>query len=234
LVLPFAAAYLLYLRFSQLRAQINTENFSFCGAALVLVALPLLAAAELTQSRFTSWVAFFPILLGTIALLWGGRVALHASPIALVLFLAKPLPDSVVPRMFNSLQNLAAEGSVWILERLGVPVYLSGNIIEVPGMTLLVEEACSGVRSLLALLSVAAILINLRRTDFLNSITLIGLAVALALIFNIIRVTVTALMVAEGHREVAEGFLHSFSGMVIFILGFFTLLGCQQLFERRR
>jgi len=78
-----------------------------------------------------------PLLIGHIALAFGWSAARRLSLPILLLFMAKPIPDSVVPLMFFPLQVLAAKVGASVLELLRVPVYLQGNIIEIPGMRLM-------------------------------------------------------------------------------------------------
>ncbi len=133
--------------------------------------------------------------------------------------MAHPLPASLVPRLFNPLQQLAARASEVCLELLGVPVYVQGNIIEIPGMRLLVEEACSGLRSVLAMATVAVIMPMLFRMSYLARFSLFVIAIFIALVLNVFRVVITGVLAYFYDKSVAEGFFHDFTGMVVFVIG---------------
>jgi exosortase len=133
--------------------------------------------------------------------------------------MAKPLPDSVVLRIFWPLQVLAAKISTFVLEALGVPVYLVGNIIEIPQMRLLVEEACSGMRSVISLITVALIVGHLFGMKTLARLILLTASIAIAIFFNVLRVAVTGILAHFYDPAAAQGFFHEFSGMVVFVLG---------------
>lgn len=233
-LLPFVAAYLLWDRGipSSRRSEVSPP-FSKLGLLVFLLGLPAAVLGQVSDILFVQWFSFFPVLLGTVMLVFGTRLGLHFAPPLLLIFLAKPIPDALSPALFNSFQSFAAKASAAILESFEIPVYLRGNIIELPGMQLLVEEACSGIRSLMTLLTVACVVILLTKTKMLNSIVLCVSAVALALLLNIVRVTVTGLLARSYGREAASGFFHSFSGMVVFGAGLLILYGLAGWLEKR-
>lgn len=233
-LLPFVAAYLLWDRGIPHNLRGSSEpGISLLGAALFAAGLPIALLGEVSEILFVQWFSFFPVLLGAVLLIFGTRLGLHfASPLAL-LFLAKPIPDALSPALFNSFQSFAAEASAAILEMLEIPVYLRGNVIELPGMQLLVEEACSGIRSLMTMLTVAFVVLLLARSKALHSAVLVAAAIALAVVLNIVRVTATGILARSYGREAATGFFHSFSGIAVFIVGLALLYGLALLLGRR-
>lgn len=230
ILLPFIALYSLWLKRKrikelftapQLDRSFNQEaplSIYFSYALLVFgVLIYFLGAAS--GMLHASWMAFFPISIAVIRLTLGRELsAIFLFPILLQL-MAKPLPDSVVLRIFWPLQVLAARISTFVLEVLGVPVYLVGNIIEIPQMRLLVEEACSGMRSVISLITVALIVGHLFNMTTLARVILLSCSVGIAIFFNVLRVAMTGILAHFYDPAAASGFFHEFSGMIVFVLG---------------
>ena len=96
------------------------------------------------------------IIAGLILFHFGSQILRAvAFPLVFLVFMI-PLPGVVFYAVTFPLQRLAAEQAAWILETIGIPVLLDGNIIHLTQMSLGVTEACSGIRSLISLFAGAA------------------------------------------------------------------------------
>lgn len=229
LLLPFVTAYVFWEKRKQIKAAFATNNISqgwkiFLGMVLV-GGVALLLVASVLQSLFLSWVSFFPILLAGLGLLCGKDALLAAGPGLALNFMAKPIPDSMVPQLFGPFQVLAAQVSARVLEFLNVPVFLMGNIIEIPSMRLMVEEACSGMRSLMSLITVACIVLLLIEVPLVFKVAIVFLSVVIALVLNVFRVALTGVLAHFVSPDAATGFFHTFSGLIVFIIGLLILYG---------
>lgn len=241
-LLPFVALFMIWdsrgaiLERLQKRERSTVElrrDFSIWSAELLLlVGLLLFFLGQASGINYASWLAFFPMLLASIQLVFGRTVAWALAPPVLLLLMAKPIPDSLVVRLFWPLQVLAARASKVVLDLFDVPVYMSGNIIEIPQMKLLVEEACSGMRSVMALLTLSFIVIYFIKTRLFSSILLIASAILLAISLNISRVALTGVLAHFYDPKTATGFFHTFSGMVVFVVGLPILYGIGMLLLR--
>lgn len=225
LILPFISAYIIWqnrgrhTHSSVAALSTGQLSFSLSGLLLTLLGILFFLAGAVGNILFASWVGFFFAGTGGLVLALGWRGAWPYLPPFWLLFMAKPIPDSLVPRLFFPLQVIAARVSAWVLDLLDVPVYLLGNVIEIPGMKLMVEEACSGIRSLMALLSVALIVILLFEMRWWAKLLIAALAVLLAIALNVVRVAATGVLAFFVDPKAAEGFFHTFSGMVVFVAG---------------
>ena len=196
-----------------------------CGGALFFI-------GSIANILFFRWLGLFPALTGALFLGLGvSRGWAIASPL-LINFMAKPLPDSLVPKLFFPLQVLAAKVAAWTLDVLQVPVHLQGNIIEIPGMQLMVEEACSGLRSMMALATVAIIVMLNSSLSWGWKILLFVSSILIAILLNIFRVTATGVLAYFYDPAAATGFFHTFSGLIVFIIGLFLLSALASLLER--
>ena len=225
LLLPFITAYLIWDRKDSIAAAAKTssdkkEPLKFI-LGIILFALGTLSflAWTLADLNFLGWLGFFLAFIGVIFLCVKNPVfSIIIGPV-LLLFMAHPLPASVLPRLFNPLQATAAKASEITLALLGVPVFVQGNIIEIPGMRLMVEEACSGLRSVFAMTTAALIIPMLFKMSWAARIFLLILALVLAVVLNIGRVVLTGVLAYFYDPAAAEGFFHEFTGMIVFIIG---------------
>lgn len=226
MLLPFVSAYIFWDRREKIKKLWSERLLSspsklrlFASIGFILLGALLFMGGALSGLTYVGWLGFFFFLSGgLLAILKGAWLGVVLEPI-LLLFMAHPLPASLVPRLFNPLQQLAARASEVCLRVLGVPVYVQGNIIEIPNMRLLVEEACSGLRSVLAMATVAVIMPMLFRMSYKARVSLFAIAIGIALILNVFRVVITGVLAYFYDKSVAEGFFHDFTGMVVFIIG---------------
>ena len=133
-----------------------------------------------------------------------------------------PLPTLVYNAVSAPLQLFASDVSTSLAQLLGVAVYRDGNIIHLANISLGVEEACSGLNSLSALM-VVSLLIGFLICPLMSvRVILFALSIPLSIAVNILRVTGTAI-IADYHEQFALGFYHSFTGWLVFIGGFAIL-----------
>ena len=109
------------------------------------------------------------------------------------------------------------------------PIMREGDVLILPNMSQEVVEACSGIRSLMSLLALAAGYGHLAERSTVVRWLLFLAMVPLAIISNGTRVMITALMANYIGPRAAEGFMHEFSGWVIFVVATVLLLGLHSL-----
>ena len=142
-----------------------------------------------------------------------------------LLLLMIPLPSLVYNEIVFPLQFVASSFATKVLEIVNLfPVLKEGNILVLPQNRIEVVEACSGIRSLMSLITLAVCYGYLAERNRYLRIVLVLLVVPLAVISNGLRVVGTAMLTYYWGPEAAEGFLHSFSGWVIFIVATCLLL----------
>jgi exosortase len=202
------------------------------GLFLVLAACGLLLAATVGSEYFLMRFSLIPLLAG---LVWtfAGFAWLRVLAVPLLLLATMiPLPQLVLNRAAIPLQLLSSEISVVLLRWLGATVHVQGNILHLPGLTLGVAEACSGLHSLVSLI-VLSLLVGYAQFDRpATRLSLLVLAVPVALAANVIRITFTVL-IARYHEAFALGFYHSFSGWLVFMGGAAILLMLASQFQGR-
>jgi exosortase len=105
-----------------------------------------------------------------------------------------PLPTRIEHTVLIRLQTLAAMCSTFVLQTLGVPAYRSGNVINISGMDLFIADACSGLRMLTIFCALAVAMVFLIERPWWDKFIILLSAVPIALVVNIVRITVTGLL----------------------------------------
>jgi exosortase len=215
-LVPIFSGYLVWTkRKTLIQTRISPE---WSGIALILGGLLLLLLGTYGAELFLSRVSLILLLAGLI--LWfGGWLLLKELRFALlVLILAIPIPAIVLNQITIPLQILASKLASGLLPLFGVPVLREGNVIVLPSMRLEVAEACSGIRSLISLVTLAVFYGYFVERSYLRRVGLVVASVPIAIVANAIRIFGTGLCVQYWDPDKAEGFFHEFSGWVIFLV----------------
>ena len=202
------------------------------GAGLLAVGLLMLivgvVGAELFLQRFS-----LILVLGGLVWLILGRAFLRelAFPLAFLIFMV-PLPAIVMNAIAFPLQLFAAQTATFCMQAAGVPVLREGNTIVLSNTTLEVVEACSGIRSLQALLALGAVYGYFTQRANWKRWALIALSIPIAIAANAFRVAGTGFLAHFIGPQAAQGFYHSFAGWLVFVVAFVLLLGTGTLLAR--
>jgi exosortase len=163
-------------------------------------------------------------LAGLITFYFGFRQVLRWwLPFTLV-SLSIPLPEIVLSRVAFPLQLTASKIGAGLLNWRQIPVQLTGNVINIPGHQLFVAEACSGLRSLTALISLAVLLGAIVLRNPVSRALLVASSIPVAIVLNGVRVFLTGFLVYFVDPALGEGFMHLTEGWLIFLVAF-TILG---------
>jgi exosortase len=147
----------------------------------------------------------------------------------LFLFLMVPIPSIVFNQITLPLQFFASRVAADTLSFVGVPVLREGNVIVLPSMRLEVAEACSGIRSLMSLGTMAIIYGYLVEAKVWQQVTLAVLALPVAVAANALRIVGTGLTVQYWDPDKGQGFFHEFSGWLIFVVSLAMLFVLHRL-----
>ena len=195
------------------------------GIAILLLAVALRYASGLAAELFTMRMSLFMALGGVVVYLWGFRQVIHWWLPAALLVLSVPIPDVVLGTIAFPLQLQASEMGAALLQWRHVPVQLAGNVIHLPGRSLFVTEACSGLRSLTALISLGLLMGGLWMKSPWLRVALVALTIPVAMVINGFRVFLTGFLVFYVDPSVGEGFMHYTEGWILFLVAFLILGG---------
>jgi exosortase len=194
------------------------------GLAAVVASLAVLMVGELGSELFLMRVSMLGVVAGSVLFVLGWQSLRILTYPLLFLLLMIPLPAIVFNQIAFPLQLLASRAGEVTLSALGVPVLREGNLIVLASTTLEVAEACSGIRSLVSLLTLG--LVYGYFTDPRTGVrTMIALfTIPIAIVSNAVRVAGTGAVAQYVGLEAAEGFFHTFSGWLVFMVGIVLLV----------
>ena len=264
LLIPFVIGYILWAGRDTL-AGAQKRPRAGLGAACVALALFALWAGTAGAELFVQRTSLLLLLAGLCLYFWGWRLLRAVAVPLLLLALAIPIPAIVFNKVAFPLQLFASRCAVWVMQMVGIPVLREGNVIELYPLgaattkRLEVVEACSGIRSLMTLVTLAVVFAyftsptpdkgdgagddqsggprrdddrRLSRYAALRATLIVLAAVPIAIITNAARVSGTGVLARYYGTQVADGFFHEFSGWVIYVAAFLLLFAFGWLIDR--
>jgi len=219
---PLFALFVLWQDRAKLRAIVPAPSWT--GLPLLVLGLLMLVLGVLGAELFFSRVSLLVLLAGLIVLFEGWTFFRAVLFPWAFLILMIPIPTLILQQITFPLQLLASKLATGLLELAGVPVLRQGNVIVLASMPLDVAEACSGIRSLLTLVTLAIVYGYLMETRVWVRVVLALSAVPIAVAANSFRVFGTGLLVQYWDPDKAEGFFHTFEGWLIFVVALIMLL----------
>ncbi|MCK4537991.1 MAG: exosortase/archaeosortase family protein [Candidatus Krumholzibacteria bacterium] len=196
------------------------------GLILIFIAAGLLITGTAAAELFTARVSLPLMMFGIILYLGGRRFAGKIAFPVLFLLMMVPLPYIIYFKMTFPMQILSARLSSAILRAIGVSVIRKGNILMLPGYTLEVVAACSGLRSLMTMITLSMVFAYFSSLGKTKKIILVACSVPVAIAANMIRLVVTALGAYTVGAGFADGPLHEISGLIVFLAGMLLLMLC--------
>src|SRR5262245_56490897 len=226
-VVAFVSSFLAWQRRKELVA--IPRQGSWIGLPVLMVGVVELILGDIGSELFLMRSSLIIIVSGLILFHLGPRILRAlAFPLAFLFFMI-PIPSVLFYAMAFPLQNLAARNAASILDLLGVPVLLDGNVIHLSQISLGVTEACSGIRSLVSLLALAVAWAYLMVPGAWAKVGIVASAVPITIVANAGRVVTTGLVGQWFGAKYATGVYHTFSGYLIFLFGCAGLLALHGL-----
>jgi exosortase len=212
---PLFAAFVVWHDRNRLRAVQLCPSWS--GVGVLLIGLCALIVGQMGAEIFLARISLLIVLAGLIILFLGWSFFRAVLFPWAVLALMIPIPEIVFSQITFPLQLLASKVASTLLPWLGVPVLREGNVIVLPAMALEVADACSGIRSLMSLATLAIIYGYLMERSIRVRVFLALAAIPIAVAANSFRIVGTGLLVQYWDPDKAEGFFHEFQGWLIFV-----------------
>lgn len=205
---------------------------SWWGVLVLAVGGLLLIVGQLATLNVIENASLWLVIVGLFLAVTGPRATWEvAFPLGYLLTMF-PLPQMIQQNLSSSLQLLSSKFGVGCLQLIGVTAFREGNVIDLGPIQLQVVEACSGLRYLFPLVSLALLCGYLFQDRLWKRVLLVGSAIPLAIFLNGIRIGVIGVLVEWYGQGAAEGFMHFFEGWVVFVVSFVILLAEMQLLSR--
>lgn len=193
------------------------------GMAILVASVVLRYLSGLAAELFTMRLSLLGATAGLIVYTLGWRQILRWWLPFLLILLSVPLPEVILGSLALPLQFQASKWGAALLEMRHVPVRLAGNVLYLPGRSLFVTEACSGLRSLTALLALGILIGGLWLRFPVSRVALVVAAIPVAMVLNAVRIFLTGFFVYFVDPKLAEGIMHLMEGWVMFVLAFMIL-----------
>lgn len=219
-LLPFVALLMAWHRLAGRKTTVEPSSFGFLW---ILGGLALLLVSELSTLRQLSYYAMLPCLVGLSMTYLGSKITKAAYLSFVLLLFAIPIPTFLFTNISLFLQLTSSSLGAFVLQSLGISVYLDGNIIDLGSQKLQVVEACNGLRYLFPLTSLSFLFACLLKDRFWKRVVLFLSAVPIGIGMNAARIAVIGILAQLGDVKVTEGFTHLFEGLVVFLLCLFVL-----------
>lgn len=245
LLIPFVIGFIIWQERKRF-ADATAQPAAWIGAIGVAVSTLMLWAGTAGAELFVQRFSLVLMLASIVVYFFGARLMRYVAVPLLLLLLAIPIPQIVFNKIAFPLQLFASKCAVVAISFFSIPVLRQGNVIELMplGATepkkLAVVEACSGIRSLMTLVTLAVIYAyfttpkspDAKRFAIIRSIALVLSAVPIAILTNALRVSGTGVLAHYYGTKVADGFFHSFSGWVVYIAAALLLFATGWFLDR--
>lgn len=245
LLVPFIIGFIVWAEFDALKEAAEKPKI-WLGSAVVFFALFLLLSGTLGAELFLQRISLVVILAGIVIYFFGTKILQILVVPFVLLLLAIPIPQIVFNKIAFPLQIYASQIAVWGIRLFEIPTVRKGNVFEIlpQGATAVISlevvEACSGIRSLMTLMTLALILAYLTRErrhnpetgwifcfksfDFWRTVVLMLAAIPIAVLTNAARVTATGVLTYYYGKRALEGFWHDLSGWLVYLVALVLLI----------
>jgi len=203
---------------------------AFRSPLLWLASIALLAGSIVAHSPWPAGVGFLLALRASINSVCSPELAQRLMPAWWFLWLAIPLPLNFDRYLILNMQLLATKLASGVLDLFGVRHALSGVVIELPTKTFFVEEACSGVQSLFAALSVTIFYSILGRRGVVRTLVLVLFGIGWIIAANALRILMVTILSTHYDIPIDVGWAHELTGAFVFVLALVMIVSTDRFF----
>lgn len=202
------------------------------GYAVLAFSCSLVILGELLGFRIFSQLAIIPLLASIGLIFFGVRhVCLLWFPLVFLLFMI-PLPESLTTGITFRVKLMAAEGAVWLSNLVYLPMVRDGSYIHIGDDRLLIGDVCGGMRSLISLMALGAIMSYISETRDYARVLVLLIAAPIAILSNLLRIFFLCVVAYFWDSSMATGWVHDLSGILVYALALSLLIGVEVLLRK--
>lgn len=231
-LIPAVSLYLVWQRRDALK---NVKAFNdFLGLWIIVAALLVNIICASLKIYFISGFSLVFVIYGFILFFFGKKMVRNLIFPIFFLFAMIPLPLVIIGNLTVKLKLLATQLSVFVLNSIGFRCIQDGSFIRMPSSVLEVAAPCSGLRSIIALLTLGLLFAYALKTSYFKKTILFLLSIPIAIATNVMRITIVAMVNDLYGEKIALGFFHDFMGYMVFVVAFAGLWGVSRVLEGDR
>jgi len=194
------------------------------GLFLLIPALLMHLIAYRWNINFISGFTLIVVLFGLSLYMYGKEVTRKAAFAICFLVFMIPLPQVFIIHISFKMKLFAAQVATSLIKLIGIPSVRAGSIVYLPNTFMTVGDPCSGLRSLISLTALGALFAYLAKISSIRKFVLFLVSIPLALVANIMRIVLLLIVAFIYGSEVATGWFHDFSGILLFGFAFLGLV----------
>jgi exosortase len=221
-------AYMIWLQRDLL---VERKGRPVIGLVLIILSIFLYLVSLQLQIPTITFIATVLTVISGLIYFAGFRVLKEMAIPILLLFMVIPIPNQLLSMITASLQLKVSQASETIIQLFSVPLFREGNVLQIPGKTFQVVQACSGIRSLISMTTLSLIIGYFTLKRGRSILLLLLFSIPVAVIINIIRVISLVLVYYYFKIDITSGTSHTVSGLLLFVLGLVLLFSFQRILE---
>lgn len=229
ILIPFVSIYLIWQKRNELKEIVGSR--SRWGLVLILLGILIHLGSSIFRVYFTSGFSMLIVLVGLILHFYGWAIFREILFPICFLFFMFPLPLVIIVNISFKMKLFAAHLANIVLNKMGIESIRQGSIIQMRHAYVIVDDVCSGLRSLISLTALGSIFAYWLKGFWAKRIFLFLTTIPIAVITNVCRVVLLASVSEIWGTKVASGFIHDASGFMVFALAFIMLLAVSKLLE---
>ncbi|MBN1870054.1 MAG: exosortase/archaeosortase family protein [Candidatus Omnitrophica bacterium] len=228
-LVPFVTAFLIWQKRGELTSTEKSE--SGWGMPLIVAGMLLHIFASLLRVYFVSGFSMLIVLAGLILYFYG--LAVFQKILFPVLFLVfmVPMPLIIITNVSFQMKIFAAKIAAGILNNIGIPALRQGSLIIMRNAQVVVDDVCSGLRSLISLMALGSIFAYWMKSSAVKKYVLFAATIPIAVLTNVARIIFLSSIAEIWGPQSAIGFIHDASGFLVFALAFILLYVMVRILE---
>ncbi len=229
ILIPFVSGFLVW----QMRAELAAihPKRSPWGLPLIIIGLCVHLMSSLLRIYFTSGLSMLVVLSGLVLFFYGSQTLKKITfPVGFLIFMI-PVPMVVVANISFKMKIFAAQIATAALNNMGLEAVRSGSVLKMQHAYVVVDDICSGLRSLISLTALGSIFAWWMKGPMYKRVLLFCSTIPIAIETNVLRIIFLAFVSEIWGPQYATGFVHDLSGFMVFGLAFVLLYAMGKLLE---